>query len=70
MSDDIQPLAFTIPAAIRASGVARTRLYELIADGQVLAVKSGRRTLVRADSLRSYLASLPPVTIRRSQKAA
>lgn len=57
-------IAFTIPDAVRASGLARTRLYALIGNGEVDAVKAGRRTLVKADSLRAYLDSLPAATIR------
>ena len=31
MSDEnIRPLAYTIPGAVRASGLARTRVYDLI----------------------------------------
>ena len=63
MAEGSEPLAYTIPAAVRASGVARTRLYELIAERKIQAVKSGRRTLVLADSLRRYLGSLPPARI-------
>ena len=73
MSDTINVLAYTIPGAVRASGLARTRLYALIETGEVAAFKAGRRTMVSADSLRAYLASLPPAVLgagRRSTAAA
>ncbi len=53
------PLAYTVPDACKAAGLGRTTLYELIAAGRVRAMKAGTRTLIEADSLRSYLASLP-----------
>ena len=53
------PLAYTVPDACRAAGLGRTTLYELIAAGRVRAMKAGSRTLVEAESLRRYLASLP-----------
>ena len=53
------PLAYTVSDACKPSGLGRTTLYELIAAGRVRAMKAGTRTLIEADSLRSYLASLP-----------
>jgi excisionase family DNA binding protein len=53
------PLAYTVPDACKAAGLGRTTLYELIAAGRVRAMKAGTRTLVEAESLRRYLASLP-----------
>ena len=53
------PLAYTVPDACKAAGLGRTTLYELIAAGRLRAMKAGTRTLIEADSLRSYLASLP-----------
>ena len=53
------PLAYTVPAACKATGVGRTTLYGLIAAGRVRAMKAGSRTLIEAESIRRYLASLP-----------
>jgi excisionase family DNA binding protein len=53
------PLAYTVPDACKAAGLGRTTLYELIAAGRVRAMKAGTRTLIEAESLRSYLDSLP-----------
>jgi excisionase family DNA binding protein len=52
-------MALTITEAVRASGIGRTRLYELIRDGRIDARKDGSRTLVMPKSLRKYIASLP-----------
>ena len=72
MSETVTPIAYTIPAAVRASGLARTRLYDLIEKGDVAAFKIGRRTMIRADSLQAFLATLPPARLgqRRRSTAA
>ena len=62
-------LAHSISDAVRISGIGRTRLYELIADGQIEARKSGNRTLVLAASLRGYLAGLPPARLKAARNA-
>jgi hypothetical protein len=56
-----EPMAFGIAEAVAATGgaVSRTRLFALIAQGQVDARRCGKRTVVLADSLRRYLESLP-----------
>jgi hypothetical protein len=52
-----QPFALSIAAAVRATGnaISRTRLFDLIRTGEVDARKVGRRTVVMAESLRSYV---------------
>jgi excisionase family DNA binding protein len=49
----------TIAEATQCAGIGRTKLYELLQTGQIGAVKLGRRTFVKADSLRTFLAKLP-----------
>lgn len=49
----------TIGEAVRLFGIGRTKLYELIQNGDIEAVKLGRRTLVRASSARAFIDSLP-----------
>lgn len=53
-----------IPDACRVSGLSRSEIYRRLATGEILAVKSGSRTLVLMDSLRAYLASLPIAQFR------
>lgn len=53
------PLAYDIPATVQVSGIGRTKIYEAIKNGQLKAHKHGTRTLILADDLRAYLASLP-----------
>ncbi len=61
-SDHPVPIAFSIKAAVEATGgaVSRTKMFELIATRAIDARKSGRRTMILADSLRRYVESLPP----------
>lgn len=63
-------IAHTIADAVKISGIGRTSLYELIGTGRIEARKAGNRTLIPAESLRSYIASLPAATIRTGQRKA
>lgn len=54
-----EKLAFTLKEASAAIGVGETTLYAAIADGRLLALKMGNRTLIPAESLRAWIASLP-----------
>jgi len=54
-----EKLAFTLKEGSAALGVGRTTLYAAIADGRLAAVKLGQRTLIPAEALRLWLASLP-----------
>lgn len=70
MRDPTKPITYTIPGARTASGLGTTKLYELIGEGVLEARKAGRRTLVVAESLNTYLASLPPAAIGRQHRKA
>lgn len=54
-----QPIAVSIPEAVRASGMSRTALYEALKRGSLTAVKSGKRTLIPYSNLTAFVASLP-----------
>lgn len=57
---DIHPVEnITIVQAVHMFGIGRTKLYELIQRGDIEAIKLGRRTLVRAQSARAFIDSLP-----------
>jgi hypothetical protein len=45
--------------AFRALGVGRTKGFELIRDGHLIARKIGSRTVVEAESIRRFAAALP-----------
>jgi excisionase family DNA binding protein len=45
-------LAYSINEAARLLSIGRTSIYAMIADNRLETFKLGRRTLVRADSIR------------------
>jgi len=59
----VQPLMLPIIEARRVSGLSRSEIYRRLAAGDIRAVKSGSRTLIRMDSLHTYLT---PLIQRRS----
>jgi len=54
-----RPYSMRVLAACKHSGLGRTKLYQLIAQGKITALKCGSRTLILTDSLETYIASLP-----------
>jgi len=53
-------LAYSVLQAARAIGIGRSKLYDLFRSGDLNAVRCGRRTLILASELQSFLSSLPP----------
>jgi len=51
------PISVRIPDAVRLTGLSRSRLYELMRDGEIDYVKVGRSTLLLVDTLRAFLES-------------
>ena len=49
------PLAVRVPEACRLTGIGRSKLYELIKDGEVRAIKIGSITLIPISSLETLL---------------
>jgi excisionase family DNA binding protein len=56
-----EKLTYTTKEAAAALGVSRTTLWRAIADNRLTAIKLGNRTLIPADTLRAWLASMPRV---------
>lgn len=50
-----KPLTVRIPEAARMTGLGRTKLYELIASGDLAVVKIGRATLITMASIEALL---------------
>lgn len=63
------PWLASVPEACRCAGLSRSELYRRLASGEVSAVKNGSRTLIRMDTLRGYIATLPPATFRAPKSA-
>jgi hypothetical protein len=53
------PLAYTIAEAVRAAAVSRSELYRAVKRGELALRKRGKRSIILADELRRWLASLP-----------
>jgi excisionase family DNA binding protein len=52
----VGPIAMTVEAAARETGISRSRLFDFIRSGQLPSVKIGRRRLVLRDDVRQFLA--------------
>ena len=59
----MDPVGLSIADTARFLGLGRTRVYELLAAGQLCGRKCGRRVLIEADSARRFLSRLPTVRI-------
>jgi Helix-turn-helix domain len=66
--DTIQPnitgrgiprLGLSPDEAATAAGISRTRIFEAIRDGALLARKAGKSTVIEPDELRRWIRSLP-----------
>lgn len=55
---------YTIKRVEEDFGICRSTLYRLLSDRKVDAVKIGRRTMIKGDSLRAYVDALPSATFR------
>lgn len=51
----IDPVTITVPVAIRASGLGRTKLYELLGRHEIESITVGRRRLINYASLQRFL---------------
>ncbi len=58
-----EPLALSVTQAARCLSVGRTFLYSLIRSKKIRAVRSGRRTLIPLEELKSFVATLPEVNL-------
>lgn len=53
--DGFMPLTVRVPTAVRMTGISRSKLYELIASGDVDMVKIGSVTLITFSSLEELI---------------
>ena len=51
----METVTTSIESTMRSLDLGRTKIYELIASGQLKTVKVGRRRLVRTDSIRALV---------------
>ena len=48
-----------VKEAARITGLSRSKIYELIQDQDIVAIKLGRRTLIEVSAIREYISKLP-----------
>jgi hypothetical protein len=56
----LEPLLCSVAAAVTIIGRSERAIIDAIARGKIRAVKSDRRTLIVVQSLKDYVAGLPP----------
>jgi excisionase family DNA binding protein len=59
MTKKTEPAYLTIEDAISFSGIRRSKLYILMNEGSIRAVKLGKRVLIEAATLQNFMAELP-----------
>src|SRR4030088_2824111 len=62
----VEPAALSPQRAADYLSISKRALYFLMADGVLIAKKSGARTLVDFESVKKYYASLPCITVHAS----
>lgn len=51
----MESIAVSVKGAAKALSLGRTSIYQLIREGRLETIKIGRRTLIKADSVRSLV---------------
>jgi excisionase family DNA binding protein len=65
----VEPVTVTVSAAIKYSGLGRTKLYELITKGEIESVRVGSRRLINFASLRARLTNKVGEVAEKSQRS-
>jgi hypothetical protein len=60
----LEPFAVDIPTTKRLLSKCRSRIYDAIGDGDLDAVKDGKKLLITLESIRRFQAKLPRATIK------
>lgn len=66
----VTPLAYTIKDAVRLTGMSRSRLYEELKAGHLVAKKAGRSTLIPHESIENWLKNLDNYPVAASASNA
>ena len=62
-------LGLSIEESCQAAGIGRTKIYEAIGSGKLIAKKAGRRTIILPKHLEAYLESLPTAAFASDEAA-
>jgi len=57
--ETVRPITVRIKDACRITGIGRSKLYLLIASGEIMTIKVGSMTLIPMASIEAFLASCP-----------
>ena len=60
-------ITFRVPGAVDYTGISRSKIYELIAQGEIRARKCGGATLIERSELDRYIGSLPYADVAGSE---
>jgi hypothetical protein len=60
----LEPMLCSVAAATVLTGRCERSIIDCIARGEIKAVKSDRRTLIIVQSLKDYVANLPPAKLK------
>jgi Helix-turn-helix domain len=55
-------ISYTPEESARVTGRSRTRIFKAIREGQLIARKDGRATVIEADELRRWVRSFPAMS--------
>jgi hypothetical protein len=65
----LEKALYTIEQSMAYSGLGKTSIYDALARGTLRGRKFGRRTLIEAESLRTFVVSLPIANFKPKRKA-
>lgn len=55
----LEPVSVPIEKIPEVTGLARTQIYEAVADGELTARKAGKATIIELPEIRRFIRSLP-----------
>lgn len=58
----MERLTYTVSETAETLGIGRTSLYAMIGDGRLIAIKIGRRTLIKVSSIKALIGDEPSET--------
>jgi Helix-turn-helix domain len=62
LSPLLDHISYTPEESARVTGRSRTRIFKAIREGQLIARKDGRATIIEADELRRWVRSFPAMS--------
>jgi excisionase family DNA binding protein len=63
---ELQREGLSVSEACEVAGIGRTKIYEAISDGLLVARRYGKRTIILRDDLQQFLKALPVENVERA----